>query len=250
MIKTWTAALVVALGVIWTSVGFAADADPNDILLRPYPDRVQALKTPVNVGIRYDKAPKRRFVTDIIWMPEKAPGLYRLNATGTLEITSDKDGLVLKMTREATSFTFGPKKIKRKDKGGITAFITPLGRYRKLELRLPGLDSKAHRAQFADLGSSLIDTGRISPFRRLELRAGPDDTAGKSQFKREKDARIDILEAMQPVLGMILELPERGLHKGQRLTELRRDLGDLFRDAGPVPLRVEGVVAGVAEVDT
>jgi hypothetical protein len=82
------------------------------------------------------------------------------------------------------------------------------------------------------------------------LRAGSDDTAGKSQFKREKDARIDILEAMQPVLGMILELLERGLHTGQRLTVLRRDLGDLFRDAGPVPLRVEGVVAGVAEVDT
>ena len=82
MIKTWTAALVVALGVIWTPVGFAADADLNDILLRPYPDLIQALKTPVNVGIRYDKAPKRRFVTDIIWGPEKAPGLYRLNAMG------------------------------------------------------------------------------------------------------------------------------------------------------------------------
>lgn len=250
MIKAWTAAQVVALGIVWAPAGFAGNIDPNDILLRPYPDRIQALKIPVNVGIRYGKAPKRRFVTDIIWGPEKAPGLYRLNATGSLEITSGKDGPVLKMTRDATSFTFGPKKVKRKDKGGITANITPLGRYRKLELRIPGLDTKAHRAQFTDLGSSLIDTGRIPPFRRLELRAGPDDTAGKSQFKREKNARIDILEAMQPVLGMILEFPERGLHTGQRLTVLRRDLGDLFRDAGPVPLRVEGVVAGIAEIDT
>ena len=49
---------------------------------------------------------------------------------------------------------------------------------------------------------------------------------------------------MQPVLGMILELLERGLHTGQRLTVLRRDLGDLFRDAGPVPLRVEASLQG------
>ncbi len=249
MIKTWTAALVVAL-VVAAPCSFAADVNPDKIILHPYPDRIQALKAPVNVGIRYGKAPKRRFVTDIIWGPEKAPGLYRLNATGTVEITPDKDGPMLKMTRDATSFTFGPTTIKRKDKGDITALITPLGRYQKLELRLPGLDTKAHRAQFADLGAGLIDTGRIPPFRRLELRAGPDDTAGKSQFKREKDARIDILEAMQPVLGMVLEFPERGLHTGQRLTVLRRDLGDLFRDAGPVPLRVEGVVAGIADVDT
>lgn len=250
MIKGLATAFVVASGVLLAPAVFAADVDPKEILLRPYPDRIQALKAPVNVGIRYDTAPKRKFVTDIIWGPEKAPGLYRLNATGDVEISAGKDGPILKMKRAATSFTFGPKKIQRKDKGEIEAFITPLGRYRKLELRLPGLDTKVHRAQFADLGVSLIDTGRIPPFRRLELRAGPDDTAGKSQLKREKDARIDILEAMQPVLGMVLELPERGLHTGQRLTVLRRDLGDLFRDAGPVPLRVEGVVAGIAEIDT
>jgi len=226
-----------------------AQTAPDEIILLAYPDRIAALKAPVNVALRYKPMPARRFVTDIVWGPEKAPGLYRLNAQGSVEVTADKDGPVMTLMRDATSFTFGPKAVSRADAGKIVAAITPTGGFRRIELHVPGLDTKAHREQFALLGSGLIDSGRVPPFKRLQARAGPDDSGGRTQLKREKDARIDILEAMQPLLGFVLESGEAGLHTGSRMTVLRRDLGDLFRDAGPIPLRIEGVVVGLADID-
>jgi hypothetical protein len=227
----------------------ASPADPDEIILLPYPDRIEALRAPVNVALRYKTSPPRKFVTDIVWGPEKAPGLYRLNAQGSVEVTVGKDGPVMTMTRGATSFTFGPKTVARADAGKIVADITPEGGFRQIALHLPGLDTKAHRQQFALLGSGLVDSGRVPPFRRLQNRAGPDDSDGGTQLKREKDARIDLLEAMQPMLGLVLETGATGVHTGSRMTVLRRDLGDLFRDAGPIPLRVEGKVVGLSEID-
>ena len=221
----------------------------EEIILLPYPDRIEALKAPVVVQLRYGPAKPRRFVSDLIWGPEKAPNLYRLHAEGTVEVASGKKGPVVTMRRGTTAFTFGPKTIERADKGEIIAEITPEGRFRQLELRLKGLDSKAHRLQFSQLGSALIDTGRVPPFHRLQTRAGPDDTGGKTQLAREKEARIDVLEAMQPMLGLVLDMEKGALHTGSRLTVLRRDLGDLFRDAGPIPLRLEGTVIGLANID-
>ena len=235
----------------------AADATPaptpaqiaEEIILLPYPDRIDALKAPVVVQLRYGPTKPRRFVTDLIWGPEKAPNLYRLHAEGTVEIAPDKKGPVVTMRRGTTAFTFGPKTIERADKGEIIAQITPEGRFRQIELRLKGLDSMAHRLQFDQLGSALIDTGRVPPFHRLQSRAGPDDTGGKTQLAREKEARIDVLEAIQPMLGLVLDMESGVLHTGSRLTVLRRDLGDLFRDAGPIPLRLEGSVIGLANID-
>ncbi len=240
--------LVLALG------GFPAPEEaraqtPDEIILLPYPDRIEALKPPVNVAIRYKESAERGFVTDIVWGPEKAPGLYRLNAQGSVAVTMSKDGPVMTLTRGATRFTFGPKTVERADEGKIVADITPDGRYRQIALHLPGLDTKAHREQFSLLGTGLVDTGRVPPFRRLQTRAGPDDSGGRTQLKREKDSRIDLLEAIQPMLGLVLETGASGLHTGSRITVLRRDLGDLFRDAGPIPLRVEGRVMGLTEID-
>lgn len=244
MIRT----LIFAALLVMSAPVLAQDGS-EDIML-PYPDRIQPLKAPVNVGLRYNSAKPRKFVTDIIWGPEKAPGLYRMRAMGALAVTPDgKSGPLMTIERGATQFTFGPKVIERGDKGKIMAEIAPLGGFRHLELHLPGLDTKAHREQFSMLGTSLIDTGRVPPFKRLEVRAGPDDTAGGTQVAREKQARIDILEAMQPMLGFVLDLPVGGLSTGSKLTLIRRDLGDLFRDAGPIPLRVEGRVMGLSEID-
>ncbi|MBO6947124.1 MAG: hypothetical protein JJ855_04010 [Rhodospirillales bacterium] len=222
---------------------------PDEIVLLPYPDRIQALKSPVNVAMTYGPAKPRNFVTDIIWGPEKAPGLYRLNAQGTVEVVQGKNGPVMKIARQPTTFTFGPKTVTKNDAGSITARITPSGAFRQIELNLPGLDTKAHRLQFGLLGTGLIDTGRVPPFERLQTRAGPDDSGGGTQAKREKDARIEILEAMQPLLGFVLDTGQMGVHTGSRMTVLRRDLGDLFKDAGPIPLRVEGSVVGLSEID-
>ena len=226
-----------------------AEPIPDEIILLPYPDRIEALKAPVNVALRYGKSPPRRFVSDLIWGPEKAPNLYRLHAEGTVSVALEQNAPVMHMTRGATSFTFGPKTLERADAGKIIAAITPTGRFRQIELRLKGLDSQAHRKQFSVLGSALIDTGLIPPFRRLQTRAGPEDTGGKTQLQREKEARIDVLEAIQPMLGMVLDLGAGNIHTGSRLTVLRRDLGDLFRDAGPIPLRLEGTVIGLATFD-
>ncbi|MGJ3261466.1 MAG: hypothetical protein ACFE0S_17830 [Rhodospirillales bacterium] len=226
-----------------------ARAQADEVVLLPYPDRIQALKAPVNVAMRYSSAPPRKFVTDIVWGPEKAPGLYRLNAQGTVEVAAGKEGPVMTLERGATTFTFGPKTAEKRDAGTITARITPGGGFRRIELDIPGLDTKAHREQFGRLGTGLIDTGRVPPFERLQTRAGPDDSGGGTQIKREKEARIELLEAMQPLLGFVLDTGAGGLSTGSRLTVLRRDLGDLFRDAGPIPLRVEGTVVGLSEID-
>jgi len=242
-------AMLALLGTLAWPCAAQAQAAPDEIILLGYPDRIAALKAPVNVALRYKPMAPRRFVTDIVWGPEKAPGLYRLNAQGSVEVTTGEDGPVMTLKRDATSFTFGPKTVSRADAGKIVAAITPSGRFRRIELHVPGLDTKAHREQFAMLGTGLIDTGRVPPFKRLQTRAGPDDSGGRTQLKREKDARIDILEAMQPLLGFVLESGDAGLHTGSRMTVLRRDLGDLFRDAGPIPLRVEGMVVGLADID-
>lgn len=241
--------LLIAALLLAGGAARAAEAISDEVILLPYPDRIEALKAPVNVALHYSKSPLRRFVTDLIWGPEKAPNLYRLHAEGTVQVSLEKTGPVMKMTRGSTGFTFGPKFLERADAGEVIAEMTPGGRFRRIELRLKGMDSKAHRKQFAALGSALIDTGLVPPFQRLQTRAGPDDTGGSTQQQREKEARIDVLEAIQPMLGMVLDLGGGSLHTGSRLTVLRRDLGDLFRDAGPIPLRVEGTVIGLSEID-
>ena len=50
------------------------------------------------------------------------------------------------------------------------------------------------------------------------------------------------------MLGMVTTLPMQGLHTGSKLTVLRRDLGNLFSGAGPIPLRVQGTVTGLADI--
>ena len=247
-LRSRLALIVVTLSVIAVPV-LAQQADIDSIPLLPYPDRITALKSPVNAAVAYGVAEERRFVNEIVWGPEKAPGLFRLHATGAIKIVPGDGGPIVELAREATDFTYGPKTLQRADSGSMSARITPLGGFRRIELRLPGLDSKAHRDQFAAIGTALIDGGRIPAFRRLQVRAGPDDSAGEAQERREKEARIDLLEAIQPMLGFVLDLPAGGVHSGTRLTVLRRDLGNLFRDAGPIPLRVGGEVVGLADVD-
>lgn len=241
--------LLVAMLSVMAGAALAQQPDVDAIPLLPYPDRISALKPPVNATVVYGAAKERRFVNEIIWGPEKAPGLFRLHVSGTVNVHPGDGGPIVEMTRAATDFTYGPKTLQRTDSGSLSVLITPLGGFRRIELKLPGLDTKAHRDQFAAIGTALIDGGRIPAFRRLQLRAGPDDSAGDSQERREKEARIDLLEAIQPMLGFVLDLPAGGVHSGTRLTVLRRDLGNLFRDAGPIPLRVGGEVVGLAEID-
>ncbi len=185
-----------------------ATADGDAVIMLPFPDRIEPLKAPVNAMLSYGKATTRDFITDITWGPEKAPGLYNMRATGKIEIAVGDEGPVATLTRAATIFTLGPKVTTQGDAGTITAPLTAQGRFRRIELNMPSLDTRAHWMQFGVLGRGLIDTGAILPFQRAS-----------------------------------------GRPSGTRLTVLRRDLGDLFRDAGPVPLRIEGTVAGVAEID-
>lgn len=228
------------------SVVIAQQAE--ELIPLPYPDRVTALKAPINALIRYTPAPKRQFVTQIVWGPEKAPNLYRMRATGEVSVEGTAENPILKIDRTATEVTFGPKDSVRPDAGQISASISPFGEFRLLKLNLAKMDAREHRLQFADIGTHLIDHGRIPPYRRISLRAGPDDTGGLDQERSERTARISLLEAIQPVLGMVTSLPATGVHTGSKLTLLRRDLGDLFRDAGPIPLRVQGTVTGLADI--
>ncbi len=241
------ACVLVCAGLATTA---AADGHGDgDTILLPYPDRITPLTAPVNVALRYGQPTRRRFVTDIIWGPEKAPGLYRMRTQGTVEITADDDGPTMDITREATEFTFGPSTAPRKDAGQIVAKLTPGGGYRQIVLRLPNLESQAHRDQFGQIGTALIDTGRVPPFRRIAVRTGPNDTGGGAQEAREREARSDLLEAVQPMLGFVLEAPVQGVSTGTKLTVLRRDFGDLFRDSGAIPLRIDGTVVGLSEAD-
>lgn len=221
----------------------------DDAFLLPYPDRITPLNAPVNVALRYGVATERRFVTDIVWGPEQAPGLYRLRAQGAVRTSTESDGPMIEITREATEFTFGPSTALRPDAGKIIAKLTPEGRYRQIELRLSGMESQAHRDQFAQIGTALVDTGRIPAFQRIAARTGPNDTGGVAQEMRERAARNELLEAVQPMLGFVLESPLQGASTGTKITVLRRDFGDLFRDSGPIPLRIDGQVVGLSEAD-
>lgn len=236
----------------WLALAATSNAawaqEPDDLIPLPYPDRVTALKAPINALIRYAPAPKRQFVTQIVWGPEKAPNLYRMRATGEVSVEGTAEKPILKIDRTATEVTFGPKESVRPDAGQISASISPFGDFRLIKLNLPKMDAREHRLQFADIGSYLIDQGRIPPYRRISLRAGPDDTGGAAQERSERTARISLLEAIQPALGMVANLPRTGVHTGSKITLLRRDLGDLFRDAGPIPLRVQGTVTGLADI--
>lgn len=223
--------------------------DGQELLPMSYPDRVTALQSPINALIKYAPTSKRQFVTQIVWGPDKAPNLYRMRATGEVWIDGTVDAPILKIDRKATEIAFGPKDTKRPDAGQISATITPFGAFRLLKLNLPGMDAREHRLQFADIGTNLIDQGRIPPYRRISLRAGPDDSGGPAQEQAERTARISLLEAVQPVLGMVAELPASGVHTGSKITLLRRDLGNLFRGAGPIPLRIQGTVTGLADID-
>ena len=249
LIGTMSAVLLGAL-VLQSPLALGqATAASDEVILLPFPDRVEPLKAPINTMLSYGKATARDFITDITWGPEKAAGLYNMRAAGKIEIAPGEEGPVAMLTRAATIFTLGPKVTTQGDAGTITAPLTSLGRFRHIELNMPSLDTRAHRVQFGVLGRGLIDTGEIPPFQRASGRIGPDDSAGPAQAWREKEARTELLEALQPLLGLISEMPQARLSSGMRLTVLRRDLGDLFRDAGPVPLRIEGTVAGGAEID-
>lgn len=240
---------IVAISVC-VAVPIAADGHTSDdAFLLPYPDRITPLNAPVNVALRYGAATQRQFVTDIIWGPEKAPGLYRLRAQGSVKTSTDSDGPMIEITREATEFTFGPSTASRPDAGQIIAKLTPGGRYRQIELRLSGMESQAHRDQFTQIGTALVDTGRIPAFQRMVARTGPNDTGGVAQEMRERAARNELLEAVQPMLGFVLEGPPLGASTGTKITILRRDFGDLFRDSRPIPLRIDGQVVGLSEAD-
>ena len=245
-----TMAALVALA--WPAAEAPAQADqaaPAEMVPLPYPDRISALIAPVNVRLRYAPTETRDFQTEIIWGPEKAPGLYAMRTSGSVSLATGDGGLIAEMSRTPTAVAFGPRTHARDDGGRITATVTPTGSFRFFELRLAGLDTAAHRAQFAILGAGLIDTGRVPPFKRASTRTGPGDTGGNAAREQEKDARAELLEALQPMLGMIFELPAEGVSTGTRLVVIRRDLGDLFRAAQPIPFRVEGEVVGVADID-
>lgn len=236
--------------VLWTVLPQTTLAqNAQELVPMPYPDRVTALQSPINALIRYAPTSKRQFVTQIVWGPGKAPNLYRMRAKGDVWIDGTSDAPILKIDRKATEVAFGPKESRRPDAGQISATITPLGAFRLLKLDLPGMDAREHRLQFADIGTHLIDQGRIPPYRRISLRVGPDDSGGTAQEQAERTARMSLLEAVQPVLGMVAELPASGVHTGSRITLLRRDLGNLFRGAGPIPLRIHGTVTGLADID-
>lgn len=222
---------------------------PDEIVPLPYPDRITPIRTPLNVALRYGAHPPKAFRTEIVWGPDSAPGLYAMRAAGTIAASLGADGIVADMKRSATQLAFGPRLVERPDGGQVKATIDSIGGFKYFELHLPDLDDAHHRRQFSALGGTLIDTGRVPPFQRLSVRAGPDDSAGKAVTAREKKARADLLEALQPLLGMVLELPPAGVSTGDRLVLIRRDLGDLFRSAQPIPLRVEGEVQGLAEYD-
>ena len=244
-------ALGLLFALVWNVLpqsGSAQDTQEIEIIPMPYPDRVTALQSPINALIKYAPTPKRQFVTQIVWGPDKAPNLYRMRASGDVWIDGTSDDPVLKIDRKATEVAFGPKDSKRPDAGEISATITPFGAFKLLTLNLPAMDAQEHRLQFADIGTHLIDQGRIPPYRRISLRAGPDDTWGSAQDRAERTARISLLEDVQPVLGMVAQLPLSGVHTGSKITLLRRDLGDLFRDAGPIPLRIQGTVTGLADI--
>lgn len=241
--------LAASLSLTLVGTGTTVSAQQtNEIVVMPYPDRVTALKPPINAMIRYAPTDARPFVTQIVWGPEKAPGLYRMRTTGEVWIEGAADAPVLKIKRSQTEVMFGPKDSTRPDAGEVAASLTPFGDFRLLKLMLPKMDAREHRLQFADIGEHLIDRGRIPPYRRISLRAGPDDTGGPAQEIAEQTARVYLLEAIQPVLGMAIRYPESGLHTGSRITLLRRDLGDLFRGAGPIPLRIQGSVTGLADI--
>lgn len=247
MIRRMFLAGLLALAVAETST-VASAQQGEDIVVMPYPDRVTALKPPINAMIRYAPTDRRPFVTQIVWGPDKAPGLYRMRATGEVWVEGTADAPVLKIKRQPTEVMFGPKDSVRPDAGEVSASLTPFGDFRLLKLTLPKMDAREHRLQFADIGAHLIDRGRIPPYRRISLRAGPDDTGGPAQEVAERTARVYLLEAIQPVLGMAIRYPDSGLHTGSKITLLRRDLGDLFRGAGPIPLRIQGTVTGLADI--
>jgi hypothetical protein len=221
--------------------------DAEELLPMPYLDRITALQPPINALIRYAPTDKRQFVTQIVWGPEKAPNLYQMRATGEVWIDGTSDAPIVNIERAATEVAFGPKQSQRPDAGQIFANISPLGAFKLLKLDLPNLDAREHRLQFSEIGTHLIDQGKIPPYRRISLRSGPDDTGGNVQEAAERTARVSLLEAMQPMLGMVSMLPAQGLHTGSKLTVLRRDLGNLFSGAGPIPLSVQGTVTGLAE---
>lgn len=242
-------ALILPAVLLAGTNAWAQSIAPDEIAPLPYPDRITAVQSPLNVALRYGAYPAKAFRTEILWGPEKAPGLYAMRAAGTLTASLGADGIVVDMERTATQVAFGPRLIERPDAGRVRTTMSPLGGFRFFELHLPAMDDAFHRRQFAAMGGALIDTGRVPPFRRLSVRAGPDDTAGDAVSGREKKARADLLEAIQPLLGMYAELPPDGVSTGDRIVMLRRDLGDLFRSAQPIPLRVEGEVQGLAEAD-
>jgi hypothetical protein len=224
-------------------------AVPDEIVPLRYPDRITPIRAPLNVALRYGAHPKKPFRTEIVWGPDNAPGLYAMRAAGTVSASLGADGIAVEMQRSPTQVAFGPRLVERPDGGMVKATIDSIGGFKFFELHLPDLDGAHHRRQFSALGGTLIDTGRVPPFKRLSVRTGPDDTAGSADTAREKKARADLLEALQPLLGMVLELPPAGVSTGDRLVLIRRDLGDLFRSAQPIPLRVEGEVQGLAEYD-
>ncbi len=215
----------------------------------PFPERLDAIEPPVNVAVRYRDVPARPFTSMLRWGPATTPELYGLAAEGTVAVKMGGDEVSVVVERQATRFLAGPKESLRADKGRTVAVLNPLGPLRRFEVKLPALDTDDHRRQFAEIGAALIDGAAFPAFRRLLVRAGPEDAGGDGQAARERSARADLIEALQPVLGLAVAYPAAGVHTGTRLTVLRRDFGDLFRGAAPIPVTVTGEVKGLAEVD-
>ena len=239
-----TIGAVAGIALILSAACTAAAGEPE---LLPFPERLDPVQPPVNVAVRYRAIKPAPYRVTLRWGPERTPELYRLDVSGTVEIQPGQGGPAMLIERTPTQFMAGPNRSERRDGGRIVAALSPRGELRRVEIKLPGLDSNDHRRQFEDIGRTLIDTGFFPTFRRLLVRAGPEDAGGDAQSTRERAARGDLVEAFQPLLGLAIGYPEEGLFTGQRLVLIRRDLGDLFRGAGPIPVTVSGEIKGLAD---
>ena len=98
LIGTMSAVLLGAL-VLQSPLALGqATAASDEVILLPFPDRIEPLKAPVNAMLSYGKATARDFITDITWGPEKAAGLYNMRATGKIEIAPGEEGPVAMLT--------------------------------------------------------------------------------------------------------------------------------------------------------
>lgn len=92
LIGTMSAVLLGAL-VLQSPLALGqATAASDEVILLPFPDRIEPLKAPINTMLSYGKATARDFITDITWGPEKAAGLYTCGLPARSRLRPAKKG--------------------------------------------------------------------------------------------------------------------------------------------------------------